>query len=325
MKKLIALKNFKGLFYGITYGLVARALFSLETNWNIIPTYGLMTLAFMFFVPFVIGLITAYYNKHILRASKILGIAMPVFSILGVIIITVLFNWEGIICALMAIPIFAVMSLIGGFIGIKLFYRSPSQLKVSLILFIPFLIAPIEGYFGLNEKFFIAETSIEINSTKEDIWNQITRVRTISKNENSKSLFQFLGFPRPIEASLDTIAIGGVRIAKFDKGLFFTETVTDIIPQKLLAFSIDSDPNSIPPSALDKHVLIGGSYFDVLQGKYELEEISEHQFILHLSSKFRLSTNFNFYSGLWSKLIMKDIQNNILEIIKSRTEKNGQK
>ena len=321
MKNLFTPKNFKGVVYGILYGLAARALFAMEIDWDIIPTYGLMTLSFMFVVPFIIGLITAYYNKDVLRASRILGISMPLFSILGVIFISVLFEWEGIICALMAVPIFAVMALIGGFIGVKVFYRKPNGLQISLILFIPFLIAPIEGYFGLNEQIFREKTSIEITASKEEIWKHITRVEEINERENRISLFQILGFPKPIEATLDTVAVGGVRIARFDRGLFFTETVTEMIPYKTLAFTIDADPNAIPPQALDEHVLVGGSYFDVLEGKYQIEELSDGHYNLHLSSEFQLSTNFNFYSGLWSKLLMRDIQNNILEIIKERTEK----
>jgi hypothetical protein len=64
MKKF---KNWKGLFYGISYGLVSRTIFALEDfrgdNPNpVFPTFGLMTAAFMFIVPFVAGLIVAYYN-----------------------------------------------------------------------------------------------------------------------------------------------------------------------------------------------------------------------------------------------------------------------
>jgi len=129
-----------------------------------------------------------------------------------------------------------------------------------------------------------------------------------------------MGFPRPIKAELDTIAVGGVRKAIFDRGLFFTETVTEVVPNKVLAFNIKADPNSTPPTALDEHVMVGGKYFDVLEGRYEIEKISADKINLHLTSTFRLSTSFNFYSGLWSKIIMRDIQKNILQIIKDRSE-----
>ncbi|RFM33760.1 hypothetical protein [Chitinophaga silvisoli] len=37
---------------------------------------------------------------------------------------------------------------------------------------------------------------------------------------------------------------------------------------------------------------------------------------------FKLSTPFNFYAGLWAKWIMQDIQDTILQVLKTRCEKN---
>ncbi|GHB68839.1 hypothetical protein [Persicitalea jodogahamensis] len=63
-----------------------------------------------------------------------------------------------------------------------------------------------------------------------------------------------------------------------------------------------------------------GEYFDALEGKYEIEKLNNGEIRLHLSAQFRLSIRFNFYSGFWSRRIMLDIQENILEIIKRRCE-----
>lgn len=317
------IKNWKGLFYGIAYGLVSRALFALEDfrgDNPIFPTFGLMTMSFMFIVPFVVGLIVAYHNDTITSSRKIAMITMPIFAIIGLIGISVLSGQEGIICALMALPVFLFMVLIGGLIGVRVFKRNRSKLYVSVFALLPFLIAPLENKLGLTDKIFTEHTTIEINANSQQVWNNITRVKEISEEENNNSLFQFMGFPRPIEAELDTVAVGGIRKAIFARGLFFTETVTKVEQLKILAFNIQADPNSIPPKALDEHVLVGGKYFDVLEGKYEIEKVSDTKIILHLTSQFRLSTRFNFYSGLWSKLIMKDIQENILDIIKRRSE-----
>lgn len=316
-------KNWKGLFYGIAYGLACRAIFALEDfrgDHPLFPTFGLMTMSFMFIVPFVIGILTAYHHNTITSSRKIAMITMPVFAIIGLIGISVLSGQEGIICALMALPVFLFMVLLGGLIGIRIFKRNKNKLYVSLFVLLPFVIAPLENQLGLTDKIFTEHTAIEINADDKHIWNNITRVRVITDDENNSSLFQFMGFPRPIEAELDTVAVGGIRKALFAKGLFFTEIVTEVVPYKILAFDIKSDPNSIPPKALDEHVMVGGKYFDVLEGKYEMEKVNDKKIILHLTSQFRLSTRFNFYSGLWSKLIMKDIQENILEIIKRRSE-----
>lgn len=318
------IKNWKGLFYGVAYGLVSRAIFAMEDfteDKPYFPTYGLMTISFMFVVPFVIGLITSYHHDKITSSRKIAMITMPIFSILGLVGISVFFGQEGIICALMALPVFLFMALLGGLIGTRVFKRNRTdKVYVTLFVFLPFLIAPIENQLGLTDKIFLEHTTIEIKSTDTIVWENITRVKPISENENNNSLFQFMGFPRPLEAELDTIAVGGIRKAIFARGLFFTETVTQMQPNKILAFNIVADPKSIPPKALDEHVMVGGKYFDVLEGKYEIEKISDKKIKLHLTSQFRLSTPFNFYSGLWSKLIMRDIQKNILEIIKQRSE-----
>jgi hypothetical protein len=42
--------------------------------------------------------------------------------------------------------------------------------------------------------------------------------------------------------------------------------------------------------------------------------------ILHLASTHRLSTRFNVYAGLWTDLIMRNVQEYILEILKRRCE-----
>lgn len=326
MKRII---NWKGLVYGILYGLVSRSIFALEDftgdgiEGPLMPTFGLMTISFMFIVPFVVGLITAYHHDKVTSSRKIVIITMPFYSIIGLIGISVLSGKEGIICALMALPVFLFMALLGGFIGVRTFRRDTSNKKmyISFALFLPFLLAPIENQLGLSDKVFIEHTTINIKASDDIVWNNITRVKEITEEENNNSLFQFMGFPRPIKAELDTVAIGGIRKAIFARGLFFTETVTKMEPNKVLAFDIVADPKSIPPKALDEHVMVGGKYFDVLEGKYEIEKLDDEGITLHLTSQFRLSTRFNFYSGLWSKLIMRDIQKNILEIIKSRSEK----
>lgn len=317
-------KNWKGLLYGLAYGLACRAVFALEDfrgDQPLFPTFGLMTMSFMFVVPFVVGLITAYHQDKITSSRKIAMLTMPLFAIIGLVVISVLSGQEGIICALMALPVFLIMALLGGFIGVRIFKRNKAdKLYASFFIFLPFLLAPLENKLGLADKIFTEHTKIEINSTDKTVWNNITRVRHISETENNNSLFQFMGFPRPLEAELDTVAVGGIRKAIFARGLFFTETVTKMQENKILAFTIVADPKSIPPKALDEHVMVGGKYFDILEGKYELEKVNGNKIILHLTSQFRLSTRFNFYSGLWSKLIMRDIQENILDIIKRRSE-----
>lgn len=85
-----------------------------------------------------------------------------------------------------------------------------------------------------------------------------------------------------------------------------------------MSFTIKADPYNIPSTTMDEHVVIGGKYFDVLDGTYELQPLSDGNFRLHLYSHFELNTTFNFYASWWASWIMKDIQNNILQVIRQR-------
>lgn len=87
-----------------------------------------------------------------------------------------------------------------------------------------------------------------------------------------------------------------------------------------MSFKIKANTYNIPSTTLDEHILIGGEYFDMLNGTYELKKISENEYDLFLYSNFSLNTTFNFYAGLWGEWIMEDIQNNILQVIKNRSE-----
>jgi hypothetical protein len=87
-----------------------------------------------------------------------------------------------------------------------------------------------------------------------------------------------------------------------------------------MVFSIHADPYEIPSTTMDKHIVVGGDFFDVLYGTYELKKIVAKTYRLHLYSNFKLNTTFNFYASIWAGWIMQDIQQNILKIIKQRAE-----
>jgi hypothetical protein len=164
-------------------------------------------------------------------------------------------------------------------------------------------------------------TQIEIAASPETVWNNIKRVPPISREEQKFSWSQAIGFPAPIEATLSEEAVGGVRHASFARGVVFIETVRVWEPRQRLMFSIHADPATIPPTALDEHVTVGGPYFDVLEGEYRIESAGPGRVMLHLTSRHRLSTTLNFYASLWSDRVMRDVQENILWVIKNRSER----
>jgi hypothetical protein len=324
MRKIIHQGNVSlwlGLAVGVLYGVAARFLFTHQTfkEW-----FLLMNIGFIFVMPLTLGVLTVYFGTARQKRGWAYWIFMPWLTCVILLAAAFLIGWEGSICILMALPIFLLMSSLGGVItGLLTRRKTAEQNSYSLVIlfvFLPFVTSAIENQFGLPESIRTVDTQITINASPQTVWENIARVKPIRPDEQRFSMFHLLGFPRPVEATLSHEGLGGVRHATFEGGVLFVETIDKWEREQELSFGIKADSATIPPTTLDEHVTVGGPYFDMLEGTYKIERLSDKQVVLHLSSKHRLSTRFNSYGGQWTDYIMRDIQENILGVIKRRCE-----
>jgi hypothetical protein len=289
---------------------------STEDAWQI------MSFTFYLSLPYLVGALTIHLSPIEKVKSKKYRIFFPWMPILGFLILTLVIALEGWACWIMVLPLFLGCASLGGIATgyFKLKKAKQANLHLSLVVLIPFIIGPIEKAIGERTEAYNAYTYIDIHAPQDKIWSNVTRVREIEETENQAYLTRFLQMPRPIKAELDYEGVGAKREASFSGGLTFTETVLTYQHQKEMTFSIKANTNEIPPTTFDEHIIIGGKYFDVLTGTYKLEPIGNQQYRLHLTSQFKFTTTFNSYASLWGRWIMADIQNNILKIIKKRSE-----
>jgi len=313
---IIGGKKWKGLFYGIIYGLVAKSIFIFALSSDIlIPASGITTLSFLFLLPFVMGLIIAWHQD-----SVKVSVFMALLAVSGLFGISILWQQESVLYALIAFPAYIVMATTGSITGRYIFSGKKNRTLLLAFVPAPFVSASIEPYFGTSEAIYAQHTTININASEQRVWEHIVKVEAIAATANRDALFRLAGFPQPLKARFDTIAIGGRRMAVFDRGLVFTEKITTAVPGQTLAFTIKADPGSTPLTTLEKHIIIDGKYFEVLKGKYELEKVNDQQVRLHFTATYRISTHFNFYCGWWAKYIMEHIQKSILQIVKQNSE-----
>jgi hypothetical protein len=282
---------------------------------------AIMSITFLAGLPFLVGYLTIWlWKDERTKTSKLFQFFYPMIPIFGFFLITLLLAIEGWACWLMMLPVFLIIAGLGGLLAGYLKNRSRDKLYISLVMLLPFIIGPIEQVIDRPETAYKVTTTIDINSTAEAIWKNVTRVREISDKEDNGKLSDFLGFPRPIKAELDFEGNGAHRKAIFDKGLEFDEDVIEYEHLKKMRFTISANPYDIPSTTMDEHIVIGGDYFDVLTGEYRLVKLSDQNYRLELDSEFILNTSFNFYASFWAKHIMKDIQVNIINVIKERAE-----
>ena len=318
MNKSLATRIALVLAVPVLYALAIRYLFGLSP---VSELYSVMSITFLFLMPTVVGALTVYLSSIDNVRSLAYRILAPWAPILIFFIATIALSWEGWICWIMVLPLFLFAASIGGLVAgyIKMSSRDGKAL-VSILALSPLMVAPLENMIGSIPGTYEAYTCIDIRSTPDRIWDNVTRVSEIPESMDKGWLTRSMGFPRPVKAELDFLGVGAKREAVFTNGLVFHETVTEYEDKRKMVFDIKADPHEIPATTMDEHIVIGGKFFDVLNGTYELEKLGEEKYRLHLYSRFKLNTTFNFYAGWWARLIMKDIQDNILQVEKHRAE-----
>lgn len=285
---------------------------------------GVVSMSFIFSVPLGFGALSVALGRWYGSDNWVQhALILPSVTLIIGLVICIMTRLEAMVCVIMAAPILFLSAFLGGLIAHSLLPRNRPLhgLHVSLAVFLPFVAAWVESSLDWPTENKAITNTLHINAPAERIWPEIASVEAIDPQQIRVSWIYQIGFPRPIAATLDREGIGGIRIATFERGVSFFEKVTEWEKPRKLAFTIHADPAFIPRSAFDQHIIVGGRFYDVLDGVYEIEPVSETSCLLHLTSNHRLGTRFNAYAGWWSAKIMDQIQGSILEVIRQRAEK----
>jgi len=305
-----------GLLAGGLYGLVLRILGNNESDPMVV-----MSLSFIAGVPIVMGIISVWRVEPLSMRARIF---LPWGSVFIAILASAVFAIEGAICLVMGLPIMLLGATLGGFLELlprKWFARRlASNLALVVILVLPVVSETVERGRPVPIEIHGVDSRITIDAGAATVWNQIVSVPAIRPAERHGSPIYWIGFPHPIAAALSRPGLGGVRRATFERGVTFIETITEWSPEHALGFTFHANTGEIPNTTLDAHVRVGGEFFDVLEGRYEIVPVDGHRCELRLSSQHRLSTRFNPYSALWSDFVMGEIQRTILGVIRDRCE-----
>lgn len=284
---------------------------------------GVVSLSFIFSVPLACGALSVGIGR-IIGSDKWVtyAVIVPGVALTMGLLICLLTKIEAVICVIMALPFLFGGSVLGGWLAHALLPKnsSRSHLQVTFAVFIPFIAAWVEGSMNWPSETKAITNTIVIEAPADKIWPEIASVDAIKSEQIRDSWIYWIGFPKPIAATLDHHRVGGVRIATFERGVSFFEEVTEWDQPRKLSFTIHADPAFIPQTAFDQHIIVGGRFYDVLDGTYEIEQIGTDRCRLHLTSNHRLSTRFNAYATWWSERIMDQIQGSILEVIRRRAE-----
>jgi len=311
--------------FASVYALCIRLMFGVFHG-----VMEIMSTTFLMMTPVIIGMITIVLIPAAKVPSRVSAFFLPWLSAIVILIITILFNIEGTICWIMVFPLFAILTGFGGILvyEVRIWKKKKSSNKksqkqntinISLAIFIPIALGYLEGERSLTPEIITIQEQIVISSSPSEVWKQILAVKNLKHKSETTTMSQILGFPKHLKTTLDTAAVGGKRIAYYEKGLFFEEVITKYDNEKKLVLKLEIDPNKIPATVMDEHILIGGKYLDILEDTYELKKLRNGNTKLTLSSQFYINTPFNWYSKAWAKYLLSEVLNGELKKIKSNS------
>ncbi len=317
--KILEMKNTRfrtlliGLVAGVTYAFFAMLLVTSQRQ-NV-------SVAYIFVLPIILGAIPVMFSTKEQLKSYMTYLLLPWGITLTFFLLSFVSGFEGTICLVIIVAPFLLLGTFGAFIYRLIKLRSDgkgTKLYVSLLL--PFLVLAIETNLPVTNQIHTVSTTIEIDADKLKVWENVKNIRNIETHEIKTHFVHAIGIPLPLNGQIDKEGVGGIRNITWEKGIKFEEKIKTWDEGNGFTYYINVDPKSIPPTTLDEHVMIGGKYFDVIEGGYVIDHITDNKSLVTLTCTYRVTTNLNLYSKLWADFILNDFNEVILEVIKKRSE-----
>jgi hypothetical protein len=165
-------------------------------------------------------------------------------SVLVTLVLLIALGKEGVLCALLSLPIIAFGLAIG--IGIGMLARKVLATGTKngtgttgmLLLIGPILIVVgerIETPTLRQPRTEVIQTAIQVNDPPDRVWGNILSIDNIRA---SKPMLMYVGLPIPQRCTMQGRGVGAKRTCYFDVG-YIEETVTEWSPPSRLGLSID--------------------------------------------------------------------------------------
>ncbi len=279
----------------------------------------MLTTAFLLFLPFSLGALIEYVKSLKSPNSLKQTFIQQLYIVLGIIVVGAVILREGVICIIMATPIFLLCTTLGA-LSMRWLCRHlwKPYYKVYSIALIPlfslFLPSFPQYHNGMTQQ------EIIVNAPINNVFASINNIQQIQPDEIKYSPIFTMGFPKPISGMTEQTDQGLMRQIYWQRGIHFQEKIIRSQAPEQLAWTYVFTPESFPKGSLDDHLKIGGAYFNLLTTDYQLEAINSEQTKMILTIDYRLSTEVNWYADLWTRYVLNEFSDVVLNIYKRRLE-----
>jgi hypothetical protein len=300
---------------GVIAGLAMRLVFSGGYG----DPYVAMMASFILGAPLVVSAVTVYLAERVQRRTWGYYFVAPFVANVLLVVGTLLIQVEGWICAIVIVPLFAV---VGGIMGLMMgavcrLTNWPRRAVVSSVALLPLLGGAFEQRIDTTNLERAQQREVFVAAAPEDIWRVLVDTRDIHPGEVDAAWMYRIGVPTP-EAGVGDFRDGEhLRHITMGRGVHFDQVATDWEVNRRVTWSYRFDDDSFPPGALDDHVRIGGQYFDVSECTYSLTPVAGGT-RLAVRMNYRVSTHFNWYAAPVADWLVGDFAEVILDFYARR-------
>ena len=302
---------------GVVTGLALRLLYFGAPG----SRFAAMSASFIFLAPFLVGMVTVYVAERTRRRTWVYYISASSLATLLFVAGTLAIMLEGLICAVLIVPMFVIVGMLGGVL-MGLVCRSTNWPRRTLYSFaaLPLVLGALEPPGPLPQRLRTLERSVSVNAPAARVWQEIWNVHEIRPEELQHGWIYRIGVPLPIAAVTEQTSEGPVRRVQMGKHIHFDQVVVASQPERLVHWRYHFAEDSFPPAALDDHVRIGGHYFDLIDTSYALTPQGAGT-ELRIRMNYRLSTRFNWYAEPIANLLIGNFEETVLQFYRQRSER----
>lgn len=303
---------------GVLFGVAMRVVYSGRPG----GAYDAMMGSFALLAPIAIAAVTVHVAE--LRERRtwsyyfwISALANLLFT-LGTFVIHI----EGLICVILAAPLFAIVGGVAGLI-VGAVFRGTQWLRRATYCcaLLPLMLGSYEHYIPLPNDVRTIERTITVAATTADVWDQLMTAPAIKADEIDDALMYRIGVPLAESALTGEMDDGSlVRHVRMGKGIEFDQVAADWQGCHHVRWQYRFTPDSFPPRALDDHVRIGGEHFDLIDTEYSLRPRPDGTTTLRVAISYRVSTRFNWYAQPLAELFVGNFEETALRFYARRAE-----
>jgi hypothetical protein len=300
---------------GVLAGLLLRFVFSGGSG----GPYVAMMNSFIIGAPVLVSVVTVYLAERAARRTWGYYFVAPFVANVLFVVGTLLIEIEGWICAIIIVPLFAV---VGGLAGLAMgaicrVTRWPRRAIVGCAAVLPLLGGAVEQRVDTTNLRRVQQREVFIAAAPADVWRVLVDTRDIRPAEVDRAWMYRIGVPTP-QAGLGDFRDGEhLRHITMGKGVHFDQVASEWEENRRITWRYRFAPDSFPAGALDDHVRIGGEYFDVSECTYSLAAVPGGT-RLAIRMDYRVSTHFNWYAAPVADWLVGDFAEVILDFYARR-------